>query len=106
MTDLVNFIRIEDNGTLTGNIASMAYDMDITGKLFESDNPKAPVYQLFARSPRGRLVQIGGIWEKTNQNGGKYLSLSANTGFGKLNANLGRYPHQDDSDLMAIIPWD
>ena len=31
--------------------------------------------------------------------------MSVNTGHAKLNANLGRYPGQDDEMLMAIIPW-
>ncbi|WP_312367047.1 DUF736 family protein [Ensifer sp.] len=104
MTDLVNFIRF--NGKkITGNIASVAFDLDITGEAYESTNEKAPAFRLFAKSPRGRNIDIGGIWEKTNQEGGKYYSLSVNTGYGKLNANLGRYPGQDDEDLMAVIPW-
>ncbi|WP_172691181.1 DUF736 family protein [Rhizobium rhizogenes] len=106
MTDYSNFIRFGENGTLTGNIASISYDLDITGEEFTSTNPKAPVFRLFAKSPRGRRVEIGGIWQKKNQNDGDYYSLSINTGHGRLNANLGRYPGQDDDDLMAVIPWD
>ena len=41
MTDLVNFIRFNDNNTLTGNIASVAYDLDIFGEEFDSANAKA-----------------------------------------------------------------
>lgn len=106
MTDPVNYVRFNEGNKLTGNIASMAYDLDIFGEPFESTNPKAPVYRLYAKSPRGRRVEIGGIWEKENQNGGKYFTLTVNTGYGKLNANLGRYPGQDDEDLMAVIAWD
>ncbi|MQB34299.1 DUF736 family protein [Agrobacterium rhizogenes] len=106
MTGLVNFIRFNDNGTLSGNIASMAYDLDISGEEFESTNAKAPAYRLLAKSPRGKRVEIGGIWKKQNQSGGEYFTLSVNTGYGRLNANLGRYPGQDDADLMAVIPWD
>lgn len=103
MTDLVNFIRFNDNGTLSANIASIAYDL--SGEEFESTNAKAPAYRLFAMSPRGKRVEIGGIWKKQNKNGGDYFTLNVNTGYGKLNANLGRYPGQDDA-LMAVIPWD
>jgi uncharacterized protein (DUF736 family) len=106
MTDLVNFIRFNDNSTLSGNMASIAYDLDISGEEFESINAKAPAYRLFAKSPRGKRVEVGGIWKKQNQNGGDYFTLSVNTGYGKLNANLGRYPGQDDDALMAVIPWD
>jgi uncharacterized protein (DUF736 family) len=106
MTELANFIRLNEDGTLSGNIASIAYDIDITGEPFTSTNKDAPVFRIFARSPRGRRVELGGIWKKKNQNGGDYHSMSINTGHGRLNANLGRYPGQDDEDLMAVIPWD
>ncbi|WP_262528678.1 DUF736 domain-containing protein [Agrobacterium tumefaciens] len=106
MTDLVNFIRLNADNTLSGNIASVAYDLDIVGEEFDSTNAKAPVYRLFAKSPKGRRVEIGGIWKKQNREGGDYFTLSVNTGYGKLNANLGRFPGQDDDDLMAVIPWD
>lgn len=89
MTDLVNFIRFNDNGTLSGNIASIAYDLDISGEEFESTNAKAPAYRLFAKSPRGKRVEISGIWKKQNQNGGDYFTVTVNIGYGRLNANLG-----------------
>jgi len=106
MTELTNFIRFNEDGTLSGNIASIAYDIDITGEPFTSTNKDAPVYRIHAKSPRGRRLELGGIWRKKNQSGGDYLSLSVSTGHGRLNANLGRFPGQDDEDLMAVIPWD
>lgn len=106
MTDLVNFIRFNEDGTVTGNLASITYDIDVTCHPFNSTNKDAPIYRIFSRTPRGRLVDIGGIWKKKNQNGGEYLSLFANTGHTRLNANLGRFPGQDDESLMAVIPWD
>ncbi|ASY61374.1 DUF736 family protein [Sinorhizobium sp. CCBAU 05631] len=107
MSDLMNFIQIDDEtNALTGNLATLTFDIDITGEPVESTNPKAPVYRLFGKTPRGRRIEIGGIWKKKNQSGGDYFTLSVNTGFAKLNANLGRYPGQDDDSLMAVIPWD
>lgn len=82
MTDYANFIRFGENNTLTGNIASISYDLDITGKENRSTNPDAPVYRLFAKSPRGRQVEIGAIWQRKNQSGGDYYSLSINTAMG------------------------
>ncbi|OEC93614.1 DUF736 family protein [Rhizobium sp. YK2] len=105
--ELTNYIQfIEDGARLKGNIASIAYDVDVSGELYTSGNPKAPAYRLFAKSPRGRPVEIGGLWKKQNRANADYYTLSINTGFGKLNANLGRYPGQDDEDFMAIISWD
>ncbi|MDW9925221.1 DUF736 family protein [Sinorhizobium meliloti] len=106
MSELSNFIRFNDDGTLSGNIAPIAYDIDIAGEAFTSTNDKAPTHRIFAKSPRGRRVELGGIWKKKNQTGGDYYSLSISTGHGRLNANLGRYPGQDDEDLMAVIPWE
>ncbi len=105
MSDLVNFIRFADTG-LSGNIASMAYGIDLTDDEISSTNPNAPVYRILVKTPRGRSVEIGGIWKKINQNGSGYYTLAVNTGYGRLTANLGRFPGQDDDDLMAVIPWD
>ncbi len=64
-----------------------------------------PVRRYEREHPR-RRIEIGGIWEKQKKTGdGTYFSLSADTGFGKLNANLGRFPGQDDESLMAVIAW-
>ncbi|WP_079212776.1 DUF736 family protein [Brucella pituitosa] len=105
MTDLLNFIRIEENGTITGNIASPSYDLDLTGEPIESTHLKAPVFKLHTKTPRGRSVEIGGIWKKKNRQGSSYYTLSVNIGHSRLNANLGRFPGQDDENLLAIIPW-
>lgn len=106
MTDaLINFIQIDGN-KITGNIATMAFDIDIEGEPLESDNEKAPIFRIFGRTPRGRRVQIGGIWQRLNQQDQPYMTLTVNTGHGPFYANLGRYPGQDDETVYAIIPND
>ena len=67
MTELSNFIRFNDNGTLEGNIAALDFDFDITGEELNSTNPKAPVYRLYGVSPRGRKVEVGGIWRQMSK---------------------------------------
>ncbi|NTA59792.1 DUF736 domain-containing protein [Agrobacterium tumefaciens] len=105
--DLTNYVVFDNDGKgLKGNIASISYDIDIFGEAFASENPKAPAFKLFAKSPRGKKVEIGGVWRKENQLGGKYYQVSLSTGHGKFHANLGRYPGQEDDGLMAVIPWD
>lgn len=104
MSDLVNFIKFNGD-KLNGNIASLTYDIDISGEEFISKNEKALVFQLFATSPRGRRIEVGGIWRKEDREGGVYHQFSVNTGHGRLNANLGRHPGQTDENLMAVIPW-
>lgn len=104
MTDnLTNFIQI-DNDDVSGNIATIAFDIDITGEPVVSDNEKAPIYRLFTRSPRGKNVEIGGIWQRLNRKKQAYLTLTINTGHSRFYANLGRYPGQDDEGLYAVIP--
>jgi uncharacterized protein (DUF736 family) len=105
MKNLSNFIHFDGN-SFTGNLASLAYDINITGQRVSSSNEKAPIYRVFAKSPAGRDIEIGGIWENQRQDGtGTYKSLIVNTGHSKLRANLGRFPGQDDENLMAVIPW-
>ena len=105
MTNLVNYIKF-DGDKVAGNIATITFDIDLVGEAVNSENPKAPVYRLYGKSPRNRRIEIGGIWRKKNQRDCDYYTLTVSTGFAKLNANLGRYPGQDDDSLMAVIPWD
>lgn len=106
MTDLVNFIQIApETKRITGNIATLTFDIDITGEVLESTNPKAPTFRLYSTSPRKRRIDIGGIWTKQNSDGNDYYTLTVNTGFGRFNANLGRYPGQYDENLFAVIAW-
>ncbi len=106
MTDLVNYVKLNDDNTLTGNIASISYDIDFDGVPYNGRNDKAPVYRLYASSPRKRRIEIGVVFRNISQRETAYLSVSINTGNGILKANLGRYPEQDDESLMSIIPWD
>ncbi|WP_342588919.1 DUF736 family protein [Phyllobacterium sophorae] len=89
MADMTNYIRFNGD-ELSGNLASLNYDIDVIGERFHSDNEKAPLFRLFGSSPRGRKIEIGGIWQKVSQKEKPYYTLSVNTGFGKINANLGR----------------
>ncbi|MDX1053329.1 DUF736 family protein [Sinorhizobium medicae] len=78
--------------------------MDIKAVPFESDNKKAPTHRVYAKSPRGHDIEVGGIWKKENQDGKPYYTLSIRKL--RYNANLGRFPGQDDASLQAIIEWE
>lgn len=103
--NLANFVLF-DGKKITGNISTLVFDIDITGEAVDSDNDRAPKFRLFAKSPRGKNLDIGGIWERKNQEGKYYFTVAINTGHSKFYANLGRYPAQDDDYLYAIIPND
>lgn len=105
---ITNFIQFNsedlENATGQGRISTLTQDIAITAVPFASDNPKAPTHRVFAKSPAGYDIDVGGIWMGTNQAGGTKWTLSIKK-LG-LNANLGRYPGQDDDSLQAIIEWD
>ena len=103
-----NYIVFDPDGQgLEGNIASISYDVDIIGQRFYSDNPKAPQFRLYAKSPAGKTIDIGGLWLKENKTrDGSHYQMTVATGHGKLHANLGRFQGQEDPNLMAVIPWD
>lgn len=87
-----------------GSISTLKFDIDITAEPVVSDNPMAPTHRVLGRSPRGRLVECGGIWKKRNrETGADYFTLTIR-GF-SFNANLGKAASQDDPTLQAVIPW-
>lgn len=49
------------------------------GLPFASDNEKAPTHRVYAKSPRGHDIEVGGIWKKENQDGKPYYTLSIRT---------------------------
>ena len=88
----------------SGSISTLTFDLDITVEPIVSDNPMAPTHRVLGRSPRGRLVECGGIWKKQNRDtGADYFSMTVRDY--AFNANLGKAASQDDIALQAIIPW-
>lgn len=87
-----------------GSISTLTFDIDITVESMTSDNPMAPTHRVLGRSPRGRLVECGGIWKKQNRDtGADYFTLSIRDF--AFNANLGKAASQDDDRMQAVIPW-
>ncbi|MBV7518941.1 DUF736 family protein [Ensifer sp. ENS12] len=106
--NVTNYIQFEgdnlETAKGTGLISTIDRDMDITVVPFGSDNDKAPTHRVYAKSPRGHNIEVGGVWKKENQEGKPYYTLSIRKL--RYNANLGRFPGQDDASLQAIIEWD
>jgi len=93
-----------ETATGTGSISTLTFDLDITVEPIISDNPLAPTHRVLGRSPRGKLVECGGIWKKPNkETGADYLTLSVHDH--AFNANLGKAANQKDATIQAIIPW-
>ncbi|MDQ1158910.1 hypothetical protein QE385_003237 [Sphingomonas sp. SORGH_AS 950] len=68
--DIGEIIRSE-NGRVSGYVAEAAFDFDFFFQRVVSDNPDAPGFNLMAKSPRGRDVRIGSIWERTAKGTGE-----------------------------------
>ncbi|RWB25699.1 DUF736 family protein [Mesorhizobium sp.] len=103
-----NFIQFDaddfDAAKGKGLISTIERDLDIAVVPFSSDNEKAPTHRVYAKSPRGHDIEVGGIWKKKNAEGKPYYTLSIKRL--SFNANLGRFPGQDDPTLQAIIEWE
>jgi len=103
-----NIIKFQNDNIATakgvGSISTLTFDVDVTIEPNNSDNPLAPTHRVFARSPRGKLVECGGVWKKENkETGAEYFTLSIRDF--NFNANLGKAASQDDDTVQAVIPW-
>ena len=89
---------------VVADLFPLTFDLDITVEPVASTNPMAPTHRVLGRSPRGKLVECGGIWKKQNkETGADYYTLTIRDhGF---NANLGKAANQGDLSLQAVIPW-
>lgn len=105
---ITNFIQFDNENILnasgTGLISTLTHDFDIEVAPVTSNNDKAPTHRVYAKSPRGHRLEVGGIWKRENLNGGEYFTLAIRRI--KFNANLGRFPGQDDTSLQVIIEWE
>ena len=64
-------IRNED-GSVTGYVAEASYDLEgIFFQKIASTHERAPAFNLMAKSPRGRPVRIGSIWERSAKETGE-----------------------------------
>ena len=104
-TNIIKFHK--DNITTskgTGSISTLTFDIDVAVEPNSSENPMAPTHRVFARSPRGKLVECGGVWKKENkETGAEYFTLTIRDY--NFNANLGKAAGQDDDSVQAVIPW-
>ena len=88
-----------------GFIASEVVDCEImVQKNTMEDRPEgAPDYLVFTRSPRGRMVRIGGVWHRISRADNEYLSLSVKIDGRSINANA--FPKEDETDTLELREW-
>lgn len=56
-------------GVFLGKIQTATLDLNIGLRLIEARNPSAPKFDVMVRSRSGQFLPIGGLWEKTANNG-------------------------------------
>ena len=67
----IGTIRATERGQLTGSIATLTVAMSFALRSVESNNAKAPRYEICTRNPAGAHVQIGALWEQTSKSTGE-----------------------------------
>lgn len=61
-----------DDGIVSGYIAEADFDFaNVFFQKVESSHPRAPLFNLMTRSPRGRQVRLGSIWERATKETGE-----------------------------------
>ncbi|MGV7120428.1 DUF736 family protein [Sphingopyxis sp. 550A] len=61
-----------DTGMVSGYIAEAGFDFEnVYFEKVTSDNPRAPLFNLMSKSPRGRGVRLGSIWERASRETGE-----------------------------------
>jgi len=61
-----------NTGTITGYIAEPGFDFDnVYFEKVPSNHSRAPLFNLMTKSPRGRDVRLGSIWERAAKETGE-----------------------------------
>lgn len=95
-----------DNGTVTGFVAETHYDFDIALGRAKIEGENAPDFQLMTKSPRGRDVPVGYLWQhKGRESGDTYFRgyiKSSQSGFVRLRL----YRSRDLSNVWDVLRKD
>lgn len=67
----IGYLSRTENGTLIGKIETLAFTNVIGLRPFNSDNPRAPKFELMARTSARTWVPIGGMFEQTMRASGE-----------------------------------
>lgn len=59
----IGTIKPDQNGVLTGTIATLAVSLDITLQAVENPNPRAPKYDVLALSAEQAWIKVGALFE-------------------------------------------
>ena len=95
-----------DNGTVSGFVAEPHYDFDIFLGSVKSEEEGAPNFQLMTKSPRGREVPLGFIWQDKGKESGEIYFRgyfkSGQSGYVRLHLLRSR----DESNVWNVVRRD
>ncbi|MEH3101665.1 DUF736 family protein [Sphingomonas adhaesiva] len=60
-----------DNGKVGGYVAEAGFDFNVFLEKVPSDHPRAPIFNMMTKSPRGRDVRLGSLWERSAKDTGE-----------------------------------
>lgn len=77
------------NDGFEGYIASVHFDLEIALRPnTQSTGENAPDMLVFAKSPRGREIQIGGMWERISRAEKPYMAMTVRIEDRQISANI------------------
>jgi uncharacterized protein (DUF736 family) len=82
---------------------SMDHDLVVTRNSSNERSEGSPDYIIFTKSPKGRLIEIGGVWKRICAADNDYLSLTLTIDGREYRANS--VPKKDSTGVLALREW-
>ncbi len=96
----------EDNDTFAGEISSLNADVPFTAvKNQRKEKDNQPDFVIYARSPRGKPIEIGAVWDKVGkESGDPYLLVNFKINGKAVSANA--FDVEGTNELNVILSDD
>lgn len=88
-----------------GFVASEIIDVDLVVKPNRSTerHETSPDFIVYTKSPRNRLIEVGGVWYRISRADNEYLSMSIKIDGRVYNANA--FPKKGESGVLSLQEW-
>lgn len=60
----IGYLKLNPQGVFMGKIVTLALSVNIALRSVQSDNERAPKFEVMGRNPQGEWVQIGALYEQ------------------------------------------
>ncbi len=82
---------------------SMDHDLIVTRNSSDERSEDSPDYIIYTKSPKGRLIEVGGVWKRICETDNDYLSLTITIDGREYRANS--FPKKDGSGVLVLREW-